>query len=66
MIMSEKNSPENCFVACCLKFINHQDFSNIDWTNFTNCFYSDNDVDEDMRATWVNASFGNKKDIDIF
>ena len=73
MIMKVIIDQENCFLACCTKFIQikFQDpKQDIDWTKVLtrNCFYFDNDsidVNDNMRVTYVNASFSDKKTNDF-
>ena len=65
---------ENCFIACCMKFIQikFQDpKEDIDWVRALtrNCFYFDNggvDVNDYMRVKCVNTSFSDKKNINDF
>ena len=74
MIMKVIIDQENCFLACCTKFIQikFQDpKQDIDWTKVLtrNCFYFDNDsidVNDNMRVTYVNASFSDKKTNDFW
>ena len=65
---------ENCFIACCTKFIQikFQDpKQDIDFARALtrNCFYFDNngiDDNDNMRVTCINASFSDKKNINDF
>ena len=74
MIMKVIIDLENCFIACCTKFIQikFQDpKQDIDFTRALtrNCFYFDNngiDDNDNMRVTCINASFSDKKNINDF
>ena len=74
MIMKVIIDLENCFIACCTKFIQikiQDPRQDIDCTKALtrNCFYFDNngiDVNDNMRITCVNASFSDKKTLIIF
>ena len=74
MIMKVIIDLENCFIACCTKFIQikFQDpKQDIDFTRALtrNCFYFDNngiDDNDNMRVTCINASLVIKKTLMIF
>ena len=70
MMRCTRISNDDCYIACCTKFIcvKLENSSILDYINSAmagNCFYYDNDSNEDSTVTCINANFDDKKKLMI-